>query len=822
MLFNTKLIASEILAEFFGNENIFFDKIEIDSRKLSNALNNNYVLFIAIKGSNHDGHSFVKELYKNGVRSFVVNKNFDYTQFPDAAFILHEDTIFALQQIAAIKRKKYKSKIIAITGSNGKTVVKEWLNHLLELKFRVCKSPKSYNSQIGVPLSLWLLDDYYNFAIIEAGISKPGEMEKLQKIILPEITVITNIGDAHQDNFADIVQKINEKITLAKDSHSIIFSADDEILCNQIQKLYKNKKLIKWSSKGENGDIFIKKIKHQTSQTEISISYNFGTTRITIPFTDKASVYNALTCFSVLFELDLHTDEKILKRFNNLPQISMRLQTIDGIKNSLIINDSYINDINSLEIALDYLNSKRNGRKTLLILSDFAGNVSNQDLPYNKVANLLKLKNISKFVGIGKQLSQRADIFAHESMFFESVDEFIRNLQNIDFSDYAILIKGSRNFRFERIITHLELKAHDTVLETDLGIIRKNLRYFRSLLNPNTSLMAVTKAYSYGSGFREIASLLQHEKINYLAVANIDEAIDLRNNGILLPIMVMSFLQKQTDLLFDYDIEPEVFSLKILQNLSTRAFYKKKTIKVHLKIDTGMHRLGLVEEDIYIAAEIICNNPYLKIGSVFTHLAASDKSSFDNFTELQIEIFNRIYNKIVYLTGIKPVRHVLNTAGIIRFPHYHFEMVRLGIGLYGYDSLINSKFTEPVSQLKSSILQIKKLKKGETVSYNRSGKVTRDSVIATVPIGYADGLDRRLGNGNWNFIVNGQKAPTIGDICMDLCMIDITGINAAEGDTVIVFGKENTVFEMAEKLNTIPYEIITGISQRVKRIYYEE
>ncbi|MDR2009802.1 MAG: bifunctional UDP-N-acetylmuramoyl-tripeptide:D-alanyl-D-alanine ligase/alanine racemase [Bacteroidales bacterium] len=816
--FFLKDITNIVSGEYYGINNIQFRKLITDSRTTGNSSSD---LFIAITGIQHDGHKFINELYKNGVRAFILSKDIQFQNYPEAGFIKVKNTIEALHALASYKRNMFDIPVIGITGSNGKTIVKEWLSWILNNKFKITRNPKSYNSQTGVPLSLWLLEKDSELGIFEAGISQPGEMEKLEKLIKPTIGILTNIGSAHQANFSSVEEKTTEKLKLFKDCKTVIYNSDDQIADRLLKSNNKIEQFITWSE-NNNGLINIKHIEYLKDKSKISLLYDGKEINFSIPYSDKGSVQNAISCFCVLVALKIDIHGPILKRFASLPNVKMRLEMLKGIHNSVLINDSYNSDINSFEIALDFLNRKKGNRNSIVIMSDILQSSDNEKELYQSVSKLINEKNINRFIGIGKALSAYKKLFHENALFFNNTEEFINDLKYSDFYESAILLKGARDFRFEKISSKLQAKNHETVIETDLNLIKYNLDFFKSHLAPGTKIMAMVKAFSYGSGYVEIASLLQHNRINYLAVAFVDEGIELREGGITTPIMVMNPNLQSLQSMISYRLEPEIYSLTVLRELIRELENNDITdFPIHIKLDTGMHRLGLTEADIDEFCKIINNTKTIKLTSIFSHLAGSDDKNLDYFTKQQVELFLSMYDKICQLTSLKPDRHILNTNGIIRFPEYDFEMVRLGIGMYGLIPELKGEIFQ-VSRFKSVISQIHHVKKGESISYNRSGKVDRESVIATIPVGYADGLDRRLGNGNWYFYVNSHKAFTIGNICMDMCMIDITDIPANEGDEVIIFGKRNSILEMAEILNTIPYEIITGISQRVKRVYYEE
>ncbi|MDD2385616.1 MAG: bifunctional UDP-N-acetylmuramoyl-tripeptide:D-alanyl-D-alanine ligase/alanine racemase [Bacteroidales bacterium] len=807
-------IAKILDGKFYGNPDNEFDKLLTDSRKI---VKYHESLYIALNGKQHNGHNFIPELYEKGIRSFIISKKIKTENYPQASFLLVGNSVNALQLLAALKRSKYQKPLLAITGSNGKTVVKEWLSHILSPYYNITRSPKSYNSQIGVPLSLWLINNSTDIAIVEAGISEPNEMECLEKIIKPNVGVFTNIGAAHQANFSSENHKITEKFKLFANCNTVICKYDYK---NHLKN--KNTKCITWSDTEKNASILINKIEKHHSNSKIFIVFNNDKYEIEIPFTDDGSIENAITCFAYITHLFPKPDKQIIKRFLSLSGVEMRLQTIDAINNSILINDSYNSDINSLEIALDYLNQKKANKTSILILSDILQNSDDENKFYKSVSKLIAEKNINKLIAIGETIRKYKSYFSQNTDFYPSTEDFLTNIVHSNFDNSAILLKGARNFKFEDISKILQSKSHESYLEINLSLMRENLLYFRSILEPQTKIMAMVKAFSYGIGYREVSAFLQHNRIDYLTVAYTDEGVELRKRGIITPIMVMNPSAKDFKTMIDYALEPEIYSIGLLSELEKELKSSKtKNFPVHIKINTGMNRLGINENEVSEFCKIVKESGKINILSVFSHLAGSDSNKFDNFTHKQAELFVEICDKISSITGHKPIRHILNSAGIIRFPQYQFEMVRLGIGLYGLLENITDK-AEQVSTFKSVISQIHNVEAGESISYNRSGKTNAQIKTATIPVGYADGIDRRLGNGNWYFMINGQKAYTIGDICMDMCMVEITKINANVGDEVIVFGNQNNISKMAKILNTIPYEVISGISERIKRVYIEE
>lgn len=803
----------------------------LDSRKLIFPSSS---LFIALTGPRRNGHPFIKELYDKGVRNFVVSEIIETENYPEAAVILVKDAMHALHLLVAYHRKQVNIPVIGITGSNGKTIVKEWLNQLLEEKYNIVRSPKSYNSQIGVPLSVWQMNQFHQLGIFEAGISESDEMHKLEKIIQPTIGIFTNIGEAHSEGFLNIRQKVNEKLQLFKNVDTLIYCSDypsiNEGIASYIKQLRDGTTASKinfftWSLKIE-ATLRVVSIEKESNNTSITALYNQKEINIKIPFTDDASVENSITCWCTL--LYLQTDQEFtVQHFKQLSHVAMRLELKNGINNCSIINDSYSADLSSWKIALDFLTYQQQHIKKTIILSDILQSGKNDRDLYFEIANSLNQKNISRLFGIGPHISKHYQAFEKvpgmKSFFYTDMDAFLKEFPLLNFSNETILLKGARIFEFERIGHLLEQKVHQTVLEIDLNAMLHNLREYHKLLKPKTKLMAMVKAFSYGIGSFEIANLLQFHKVDYLAVAYADEGIELRKSGITLPIMIMNPDESTFDALSQYKLEPDLYSFNILSKFDL--FLKKKELyefPVHIELETGMNRLGFDLRQLPLLIESLKKSVF-KIKSVFSHLVASEDPDHDAYTRLQAESFLVACDEIEKSAGYSFIKHIDNTAGISRHPDLQLDMVRLGIGLYGIDSgtsgLVDLK---EVSSLRTTIAQIKHVKQGETIGYGRKGMLHRDSVIATVRLGYADGYPRRLGNGNGKMLVNGQLAPVTGSICMDMAMIDITGITGVqEGDDVVVFGKNLSIAQLAQWAETIPYEIMTGISQRVKRIYYE-
>jgi alanine racemase len=808
-----------------GNRNAVIKNLLIDSRRLSNA---EISLFFALKGERHDGHAYIKELYENGIRNFVVSSLPQHdSRYTDAVFCLVNDTLAALQQLAAFHRKQFKIPVIGITGSNGKTIVKEWLYQLMREDKNIVRSPKSYNSQVGVPLSVWQITEENSLGIFEAGISKPDEMAFLETIIQPTIGLITNIGQAHDENFENQKEKVSEKLKLFLHSNTLIYCKDYLPVHNEItmDKAFQQLSVFSWSKK-TRADLLIGRITKGAADTEIQGVYKNDFIRIHIPFTDEASIENAVHCWAVMLFMG-YENTVIAERMRFLSPIAMRLELKEGINNSSIINDSYNSDLGSLSIALDFLNQQKQHAKKTLILSDILQSGRNEETLYREVAELIHKKGVSRLIGIGENISKQQQQFHVEKTFYKSTEEFLKQYNNSFFRDETILLKGARAFGFESISKVIQQKAHETVLEINLNAIVHNLNYYRSKIKGDTKIMAMVKAFSYGSGSFEIANVLQFHRVDYLAVAYADEGTELRKAGITMPIMVMNPEEQSYESMIQYSLEPEIYSFRVLslfeETLKRSERSNGKPISIHLKLDTGMHRLGFEADEINELIVRIKNNKQIVIRSVFSHLAASDEPEHDDFTWQQIKRFNEMSERINGHFSYPILKHILNSAGISRFPDAQFDMVRLGIGLYGIGATSSEHGQlQNVSTLKTSISQIKNISANETIGYSRKGIATRDIQIATVPIGYADGLSRKLSGGKGQMIVKGKPAPIIGNVCMDMCMIDITDINANENDEVIVFGESYPITQIAKDVGTIPYEILTNVSRRVKRIYYQE
>lgn len=795
----------------------------IDSRKL---IASEQTLFFAIKTASNDGHLYMEALYQKGVRSFVVSVLPDLSAFPMASFFLAENVVGVLQKIASYHRKKFSYPLIAITGSNGKTIVKEWLYHLLHPYIQIVRSPRSFNSQLGVPLSVWQMQDVHNLAIFEAGISKVGEMARLQSILQPTIGLITNIGAAHAEGFVDEKQKLQEKMQLFNHADILVYCKDHINIDRFIQsnpEIYNKKQLISWGT-DNTATLVIKRMVEDKSSTIFNVIKGHREYEFSIPFTDKIAQENILHCFAVCIALGM--EQKILSRMRDLPSLSMRLEMKEGQHQSLLINDSYNADLTGVLSAIEFLAAHKPGAEKTVILSDISGLPQPQEETYRNLASFLHSKKISTVYAVGTCFQQFAAHFVHtgiRSLFFKSTDELIAHLHPSFFKAQVVLIKGARNFHFERISQLLETKIHKTRLEVNLSSIVQNLNYFKTKLKPSVKMMVMVKAFSYGAGSFEIADLLQRNHINYIAVAYVDEGVELRKSGIHVPVMIMNTEADGFPSLVAYDLEPEIFSIE--QAIQFNAFLEKEGIlqfPIHLKVDTGMHRLGLEEEQVKQFMALLPGTRFL-IKSVFTHLVAAEDPAQDQFTHYQLSLFEHLAQKIQSVCSYPIIKHLANTAAIQRFPDAMYDMVRLGIGLYGVTAAQESIALCEAVELKTTIAQIRKVKKGESVGYGRASILTKDTLVATIRIGYADGFPRSLGNGNGAVWIRGNKYPTIGNVCMDMTMIDLGEQHQIGVDEeVLIFGKDFSVKEFAQKAQTIPHEIMTGIAGRVPRIYLSE
>ena len=782
-------------------------------------------LFFALRSSRNDGHRYIDDLYRRGVRNFVVDAK-GILEFhangtesmKDANFLIVPSPLAALQRLAERHRDEFNVPIVGITGSNGKTMVKEWLYQLLLPSQKIVRSPRSYNSQIGVPLSVWLLNEQTEVGIFEAGISQPGEMFALRDIIQPTIGVLTTLGPAHQENFRSMEEKCMEKLELMHDTEAMVYPSDNDIVSRCIRRMnYKGEK-ISWSMCDEQAAFFVKEVKGM----RITYIWQGEENCYTIPFIDEASIENSITCAAVALYMGV-TPSQLADRMPKLEPVAMRLEVKPGQRGCVIINDSYNNDVNSLDIALDFMNRREATKKTL-VLSDIYQSGTAPEALYTQVSELAVKRGIDKFIGIGPELSAQADkIQIADKAFFADVPHFLSSEAFTGLRNELILLKGARNFGFDQITELLEQKVHETILEVNLNAVVDNLNYFRSFLKPDTKMVCMIKADAYGAGAIEIAKTLQDQRVDYLAVAVADEGVTLRKAGITSNIMIMNPEMTAFKTMFDYDLEPEVYSFRLLDALIKAA--RKEGITgwpVHIKFDTGMHRLGFDPvDDIYKLVDRLKHQTAIIPRSVFSHFVGSDSDGFDDFSAQQFALFQEGSEKLQAAFSHRILRHMDNSAGIEHFPERQMDMCRLGIGLYGVDPRDNH-ILHTVSTLKTTILQLRHVPKGETVGYSRKGKIERDSVIAAIPIGYADGLNRHLGNRNCYCLVKGLKAEYVGNICMDVAMIDVTDIPCVEGDQVEIFGEHLPVTVLSDTLDTIPYEILTGVSNRVKRVYFQD
>ncbi|MFN3841100.1 MAG: bifunctional UDP-N-acetylmuramoyl-tripeptide:D-alanyl-D-alanine ligase/alanine racemase [Cyclobacteriaceae bacterium] len=768
-------------------------------------------VFFAISGERHDGHAYVRPLYEAGITQFIVESDFDWRNYPSANVLKVSSTVRALQQIAAHHRQQFSFPVIGITGSNGKTIVKEWLSQLLSADYNIVKNPGSYNSQIGVPLSIWQMQAYHQLGIFEAGISKPGEMEHLQPVIQPTIGIFTNIGSAHDEQFVSREQKIDEKLKLFTHVEKLIYCADHTGLHGALAK--KSIRSFCWGTSVEAN----LQIRKQADGYAIRWKEQWHSLRF--PFTDAASIENAMHGVALMVQLG-YEPSQIQSRLGMLAAVPMRLAVKEGINGCQVIDDAYNNDLAGLQMSLDFLAHQQQRRKRTVILSDILQSGMDEEQLVTAIAGKIQASGVQRFIGIGSVLSRHKKCFTVPSAFFSTTEEFINHFSSIPFSDEAILIKGSRPFQFERIVALLQRNVHGTVLEIDLGAVVHNLNYFKSKLKPETKLMVMVKALAYGSGSVQVANLLQYHRVHYLGVAYADEGAELRRHHITIPIMVMNPSAESFESLLNQKLEPCMYSMGILNDLIR--FLNGRPLAIHVKLDTGMHRLGFDEKDLPELVKLLSEQRNLSVASVFSHLSGADDEQFDAFTTEQANRFVRMTDALEKTLHTKPLRHLVNTAGILRFPQYHFDMVRLGIGLYGVAPVSEATALEQAVTLKTTISQIRNIKAGESVGYSRSGISDKARTIATLAIGYADGFSRAFSKGKGVVLVNGKRAPVAGNVCMDMTMADVTGLDAREGDTVVIFGEGLPVEEVAKRINTIPYEILTNTSDRVKRVFVAE
>lgn len=825
MTYTIEKVTALIGARRYGNQNANIGFLLTDSRSLCFP---EETLFFALKSERNDGHHYIPDLYRRGVYNFVVETvPADHEKdYPEANFLKVESPLEALQRLAERHREKFDIPVVGITGSNGKTMVKEWLYQLLSPQMAVTRSPRSYNSQIGVPLSVWLLSESTQVGLFEAGISEPTEMAPLRNIIQPTIAVLTGIGAAHQENFESLEAKCREKAQLFHDAKTLVYNADDDIVGKVVKEMGCKGEKLCWSMGDRHAAMYVKSVEKKEAATTITYSYQGGDeNRYSLPFIDNASVVNSIICAVVALHLGVSAED-LDERMLHLEPVAMRLEVKQGQHGCTLINDSYNSDINSLDIALDFMARRpdHKGRRRTLILSDIEQSGETPERLYREVSALCEKRGVEKFIGIGPQISGQSDeICIGEKCFFKSVGQFIRSEVFASLHDEVILLKGARQFGFDQLTELLVQKVHETILEVNLSALVDNLNWYRSFMKPETKLVCMIKADAYGAGSAEVAKTLQDHRVDYLAVAVADEGVTLRKNGITSNIMIMNPEMTAFKTMFDYDLEPEVYSFRLLEALIKAAEKEGITsYPVHIKLDTGMHRLGFNPgEDMERLVERLKHQNAIIPRSVFSHFVGSDSDSFDDFSARQFALFDVGSRQLQAAFDHKILRHIDNSAGIEHFPDRQLDMCRLGLGLYGINPR-NNEIINNVSTLKTTILQLRPVKAGETVGYSRKGTLDRDSVIAAIPIGYADGLNRHLGNRRGYCLVNGHKAEYVGNICMDVCMIDVTDIPCKEGDSVEIFGDRLPVTVLSDALDTIPYEVLTGISNRVKRVYFQD
>ena len=824
MFYSLEKVTALIGARRFGNAEARIDWLLTDSRSLAFP---ETTLFFALRTPVGDGHKYIPDLYRRGVRNFVVGTvpdNYE-TDYPDANFLRVLSPLKALQRLAERHREEYVLPVIGITGSNGKTVVKEWIYQLLMLSMNVTRSPRSYNSQVGVPLSVWLLDERSRIGVFEAGISQPGEMQALRAIIQPTIGVMTNIGPAHQENFSTIQEKCHEKLLLFKDAKVLIYNADEAVVAESVHDFGFGGQLFGWSRKDEHATVFVRAIEPtEDGKTRIAYFFNGTAAEYTLPFADEASIQNSITALCVCLYLGL-TPADIARRMALLEPVAMRLEVVQGVRGCTLINDAYNSDAAALDIALDFMNRRAKeqaAKGRTLILSDiFQTGIPAEEL-YAKVADMLKSRGVERLIGVGPAISAAHTLFSIKKSFYPTSEALLESGELDTIHDEIILLKGARNFGFEQIAKALSLRVHETTLDVNLEAIAENLHFYRSFMKPETKLTCMVKASAYGAGSVEIAKTLQERGVDYLAVAVADEGAELRRAGITAGIIVMNPEMSAFGTLFEYELEPEIYSFNLLDALIRAARRQGITdFPVHLKLDTGMHRLGFnPKTDIPVLIDRLSHQRALIPRSVFSHFVGADSDGFDEFSEKQFKLFDEASRTLQAAFPHKILRHICNSAGIERFPERHLDMVRLGLGLYGIDP-IDNRVLHNVATLRTTILQIRDVPAGDSIGYSRKTVLDRPSRIAAIPIGYADGLNRHLGNRRGYCLVNGQKADYVGNICMDVCMIDVTDIPCREGDSVEIFGDALPVTVLSDLLGTIPYEVLTSVSNRVKRVYFQ-
>ena len=792
-----------------------------DSRK---PIFDRHAMFIAMKGANHDGHRYIKELYAQGLRSFIVETGSapELSALPEANILAVENSLRALQLLVKHHRAQFSLPLLGITGSNGKTIIKEWLSHFISDQYLVLKSPGSFNSQLGVALSLWPLAERHQWAIIEAGISQAGEMKRLEAMIAPTEGIFTNLGTAHDEGFASSEEKAAEKALLFRQCGRVYYCADQPLVATALQAQARSgQELIAWSARGNAADWQVKTstgMRGTTIELSGKVEASFE-----IPFRERGMIENMVHCLVYLLDRGF-APLRLQEGISSLPTVQMRLELKQGINGCYIVDDTYNNDLAGLELALDFLEQQKQREKHTLILSDVLQSGGSGEEIYARMALLCKSRNLHRFIGIGEAISAHRDVFAGlDSQFFSTTQDFLDTVDDDSFHEELILIKGARSFRFEDIVIRLQQKIHGTRLEINLNALTHNLNFFRKQLRGNTKIMVMVKAFAYGGGSAEIARLLQYHRVDYLGVAYVDEGIFLRKQGIHLPIMVLNPSVDSWQACMDYQLEPELYSIELLRSFLLHKQRSGRQVPIHIKLDTGMHRLGFSEEELPALLALMQEYPDTRVASIFSHMAAADEEQQDEFSHRQASTFAALSSHIMDALGQKPLRHLLNSAGILRFPQYHHDMVRLGIGLYGVDPTgAQQEGLQTVSTLRTTVSQVKKIAQGETVGYGRKGVANRDIQIATLAIGYADGFSRIFSQGNGKVWINGALAPVVGNVCMDMTMVDVTDIGVQAGDEAVIFGPELSLKALAAWAGTIPYEILTNIRERVKRVFYSE
>ncbi|SFU08122.1 alanine racemase [Algoriphagus locisalis] len=797
------------------NEELLISQTAIDSRQI---LHPEKTLFVALRGAKADGADFIPQLIDLGVKTFLVHQDFEEKAFPDLCFIKVSDTRRALQLLAKFQRSLFTNPVVSITGSNGKTIVKEWLGQILGQKYAVAKSPKSYNSQVGVPLSIFGIESYHQVAILEAGISKAGEMAALEEMIKPDLGIFTNLGSAHQEGFESLESKIQEKLSLFSDSNFLIYCSDQKQVSEQIEAVFPTKKRIAWSDRA--GADFTRSVKVKAKGARlILMKSDLSTHTFQVPFSDLASLENITHVIIAAMTLG-QTSESIQEGISHLKSVDMRLTLKPGINDSLLIDDTYNNDLAGLKVALDFMQQQRPKRRKILVLSDLLQQGSPEKI-YLEVTDLIRKYQFDQIYGVGKEIFYLDREFPESFTGFKSTEELLAKLDPDSFANDMILITGARVFGFEEVVNRLQQRIHGTTLEINLNALTHNYNFYKKLISPKTKVMVMVKAFAYGGGAVEIANQIQTMGADYLGVAFSDEGVALRKQGIKLPIMVLNAMQESFGLCSEFDLEPVVFSPDFFESLASWCTIHQKTIRIHLDMDTGMHRLGFENKHLGELKRLIKTNPQLQIASIYTHLVGADEEIHQEFSFSQLRTFEEMKNEILEVLPYKPLIHALNSAGIVAFPDFQFDMVRLGIGLYGVEVTgKHSLALRAISTLKTTISQIKELDPGETIGYSRKGVLNSGGKIATLAIGYADGYDRRFSNGKGYVLINGHKAPIIGNVCMDMCMVDVSGMDVKAGDEAIIYGEQISLKELADQIGTIPYELLTNISTRVKRVYY--